>query len=87
MRYEAFRRAVRVGALLGALLLSAAIGHAWASRAQSAMEPVDPRMLSGADIGFRMVGRKADAAVGVWMVRVDGKWVPTASTGRVTQAK
>ena len=35
-------------------------------------------LLSGEDLGFRMVGLQGDKAVGVFVVRVDGKWLTAA---------
>ena len=49
---------------------------AWASQSV-APQPVNPVVLSGADIGFRMTGRgKGDTPVGELVVRVDGQWKP-----------
>lgn len=36
--------------------------------------PVDPVVLSGNDLGFRMTARKRDTPVGQLVVRVDGEW-------------
>jgi len=47
---------------------------AWAHEQSVATRPVPPVVLSGADIGFRMTGRRGDAPVGELVVRVDGEW-------------
>ena len=60
-----------VGALAGA--------GAWASTQAITPRPVAPVVLSGPDIGFRMVARKGSTAVGQLVVRVDGEWVETES--------
>ena len=36
--------------------------------------PVDPVVLSGNDLGFRMTARKGGTPVGQLVVRVDGQW-------------
>ena len=36
--------------------------------------PVDPVVLSGNDVGFRMTARKGGTPVGQLVVRVDGEW-------------
>lgn len=63
-----------------AILLAGLIGG-WASaevlqRRQTI--PVDPPVIvSGADVGFRIEGRRGGVRVGSIVVRVDGKWVAT----------
>jgi len=46
--------------------------------AQVATQPVPPRVLSGADLGFEVTGidHKDGAAVGRLVVKVNDKWVP-----------
>ena len=41
--------------------------------------PIDPTVLSGGDIGFRIIGRKGDTAIGSLVVRVNGEWIATQS--------
>ena len=36
--------------------------------------PVDPVVLSGNDVGFRMTARKGGTPVGQLVVRIDGEW-------------
>jgi hypothetical protein len=55
---------------------------AWAS-AQNRGLPGQEQILSGADIGFRVEGRRGDAVLGRLMVRVDGKWVEADFAGGV----
>lgn len=69
---------IEICAFVGLLVFGAAVGYAWASP-QVVTQPVSPVVLSGADIGFRMVGRQGDKAVGTFVVRVNGEWVTTAS--------
>ena len=42
--------------------------------------PVDGRVVSGADIGFRVEGTKDGRAVGTLVVRINGQWVETAAS-------
>jgi hypothetical protein len=65
-------------AILAAIIAFGSGGYAL-ELAQIRTEPIDPVVLSGGDVGFRMVGRQRDKPVGVWVVRIDGKWVATAS--------
>jgi hypothetical protein len=56
-------------------------GAAWArAQRQPLTPPMDPTVLSGGDIGFRMVGRKGDTAIGSLVVRVNGEWIATQYT-------
>lgn len=59
------------GCVLGVGTLATA---AWAHSQSAATRPVPPVVLSGADIGFRMTGRRGDTPVGNLVVRVDGEW-------------
>jgi hypothetical protein len=51
--------------------------------------PPAPRVVSGADIGFRVEGNKDGRAVGTLVVRINGQWVETAAslTARQLTAK
>jgi hypothetical protein len=61
--------------LLACLVLIAVFAGAVSGATQVvAVQPVDPVVLSGADIGFRMTGRKGDTPVGRLVVRVNGEW-------------
>jgi hypothetical protein len=55
-------------------------GAAWANAQRQTLTPLDPTILSGGDIGFRMVGRKGDTAIGSLVVRVNGEWIATQYT-------
>jgi hypothetical protein len=63
------------------ILVLAFVGG-WVS-AQTQTVPVPPTVLTGADIGFRVEGQRAGVAVGRLVVRIDGRWVETDSTGQV----
>lgn len=66
------------GLLAGCLLvMTFSGGAAWGyTQSHVATQPVDPVVLSGTDIGFRMHGRKAGTPVGELVVRIDGEWKP-----------
>jgi hypothetical protein len=47
----------------------------WAAAQSTAVVPIPPRVMAGADIGFRVTGLRGDTAVGQLVVRVNGNWV------------
>jgi hypothetical protein len=55
--------------------------------AQVATQPVPPKVLSGADIGFEVTGidHEHGAAVGRLVVKVNDKWVPAQIGGSVVR--
>jgi hypothetical protein len=40
-----------------------------------AVKPVPPRVMTGADVGFRVEGLRGNTPVGRIVVRVNGEWV------------
>jgi hypothetical protein len=60
-------------ALIGAGSAGYALG-----RTQTRIVPVAPSVVSGDDVGFRVIGRQGGTPVGHWVVRIDGKWVRAA---------
>jgi hypothetical protein len=64
-------RHLLAGCLLGGGLFASA---AWAHEQSVAPRPMPPVVLSGADVGFRMTGRRGDTPIGELVVRVDGQW-------------
>ncbi|MDO8795566.1 MAG: hypothetical protein Q7J25_13200 [Vicinamibacterales bacterium] len=46
----------------------------WAHEQSVAPRPTPPVVLSGADVGFRMTGRRGQTPIGELVVRVDGQW-------------
>ena len=56
------------------LVAGAFVSAAWAHEQSVAPRPVPPVVLSGADIGFRMTGRRGATPIGELVVRVDGQW-------------
>jgi hypothetical protein len=76
--------------LLAGVVACVLVGGGWVAgqQAQPSQAPVDPRIVSGADVGFRVEGKSRDGGViGTWMVRLStGQWVETHSSpwrGRV----
>lgn len=50
-------------------------GSAWGYAQRAIMPPgLQPLVLSGADIGFKVQRQKGDAAVGELVVRINGEW-------------
>ena len=59
-----------------AIGVAALSGYRAGKDAQIVTQPLkEPIVLSAADVGFRMVGRRGDQAVGELVVRLDGQWV------------
>lgn len=52
-------------------------GHAQAPLPQprSAPSPLQPTVISGTDLGFRVDARKGNTPIGRFVVRIDGRWV------------
>ena len=63
-------------ALWFASLIAVAVLASVAMRAQTRLLERDYRMISGADVGFRVEGTdRSGKPIGRWMIRVDGQWV------------
>ena len=62
-----------VGALFATLLV--VIAAAWLTAQVVAVRPVPPKVMTGADVGFRVEGIRGSTPVGVIVVRVNGEWV------------
>ena len=64
-------------ALIVVCVVGGGAGWAAAQHAQLYQAPVEPYMLSGADIGFRVEGKTREGLLGTLMVRLkNGEWVP-----------
>jgi hypothetical protein len=66
-------RAISVVAALWivSLLVATSMVHAQWHRPN----PVTPRVVSGADFGFRIEGEQAGVPIGVPVVRINGQWI------------
>jgi hypothetical protein len=58
-------------------------GGTWALAQAVQPRPVTPTVYSGADLGFRVVGRKGAKPTGKLVVRIDGQWVDVEFAGGV----
>ena len=80
---------MRMRAGLLVLLCIAFVGAAIGLRGQAQVQPQPPfqpqqsneGIISGADLGFRVEGRKGSNITGTLMVRINGKWVPVNTPG------
>jgi hypothetical protein len=62
------------------VLLLAATGMLVALSPQAPAQLPEGQVLSGTDVGFRLEGTDRSGNVrGTWVVRVNGRWVPTVS--------
>jgi hypothetical protein len=66
---------MRFAVVLVGFVLAVSVGHAWGAGQATRVQPVPPTVISGADVGFRMEGRKGATPVGRLVVRIDGEWV------------
>jgi len=74
------RGLVVVAAVVAALFGAGALGYAYGQGA-AMVTPVPPRVFSGAEIGFRMDGRRGATPTGTLVIRQDGEWVEVAFSG------
>jgi hypothetical protein len=76
-------RLIRIALLAGAALIGASA--AWAQFPRS----TEPMVLSGADVGFKVTGTdlRTGLPTGVWVVRMQGKWVEVTSEPAIRAAK
>ena len=63
-----------VAAAVFAVLLIVA-GTAWVTAQSVVVNKVPPKVMTGADIGFRVEGLRGDTPVGTLVVKVNGEWV------------
>lgn len=71
----------RKSALIAVLWLASLVGVAAFARGQAlGHRPVaEPKVLSGADLGFRVTGLHGEVPAGVLVVRINGEWVEVTS--------
>lgn len=76
-------RLIRNTLLIGATLAIASV--AWAQFPRT----IEPTVLSGADVGFKVTGTdmRTGLPTGVWVVRMQGKWVDVSSEPSIRPAK
>lgn len=56
-------------------VVSSLVTWTWATAQVTGVRPVPPRVMTGTDIGFRVVGLRGDTPVGEIVVRVNERWV------------
>ena len=73
----------RIRIALVTLLCAAFVSAAVVLMAQVPVPPAAPdaRIISGADIGFRVEGRDGPNIKGTLMLRINGRWVPVGGHG------
>jgi hypothetical protein len=59
----------------GFLVASTLAVGGWATAQSVPTERVTPRIMSGADVGFRVEGLRGGTPVGTIVVQVNGEWV------------
>jgi hypothetical protein len=69
----------RLVMLLAALILFVA-GWAYAQVSRQVI-PVNPTVISGPDVGFRVEGHRGEVAVGTLVIKVNGQWVEADPNG------
>ena len=57
----------------------------WMAAQAIPITPVPPRVLSGADVGFRVEGLRGNTPVGKIVVRVHGQWIEADLASPVTR--
>ena len=60
-------------AVFAVLLIVAAT--AWVTAQAVVVNKVQPKVMTGADVGFRVEGLRGDTPVGTLVVKVNGEWV------------
>ena len=70
----------RLGLWLSAVVLLAGLVSISIQAQGNRLSPREYRMLSGADVGFRVEGTDPSGKpTGTWMVRIDGQWIETSA--------
>ena len=67
---------VRLPVLLLAALLLLSLGTLAGAQVFSFRRVDPPVVLSGSDVGFRIIGHDGSRPLGSLVVRIDGNWVP-----------
>jgi hypothetical protein len=75
-------------AFLFASLIAVAVFASGVMRAQTIFLERELRIVSGADVGFRIDGTdQSGKPVGRWMIRVGGKWVEASTAPGLRRAR
>ena len=71
---------IRTAVIVAVLWLVSLISVATAREQPAQGVPLDAKILSGDDIGFRIDSMQGNVPVGTFVIRLNGKWVETRST-------
>lgn len=79
---------VRIGVVVISIATAVAVAAMAMAQAREVVPLPAPIVLSGPDVGFRVVGRQGNTPVGRLVVRVNGEWVEAEfGVGRVIPAR
>ena len=70
-----FRGWVIIGVIWVASLIGVALTVSAHAQAQAYLPLPEPKVMSGADVGFRVDGLTGETPTGTVVVRVNGRWV------------
>jgi hypothetical protein len=71
----AFRGWIIIGVIWVASLIGVAVTVSAQAQAQAYLPLPEPKVMSGADVGFRVDGLTGETPTGTVVVRVNGRWV------------
>jgi len=71
---------IRIAVIVGVFWLISLISVATAREQAVQVVPLDPKILSGGDIGFRIDSMHGNVPIGTFVIRLNGKWVEPRST-------
>ena len=67
--------------LMSVVVVGGVIGLRAQAKPPAGLQTTDERIISGADLGFRVEERNVRGVTGTLMVRIDGRWVPVNLPG------
>ena len=70
----------RAAVIVGVLWLTSLVGVSAVREQSVQVVPLDAKILSGGDIGFRIDSMQGNVPVGTFVIRLNGKWVEPRST-------
>jgi hypothetical protein len=76
----------RARLLIALLWIASLVGVAATVKAQDyAFRPLpEPKVITGADLGFRLEGMRGDQPAGTLVIRLNGKWVEPTTAPRLS---
>ena len=70
----------RAAIILGVLWCASLVAVASAREQSVQVVPLEPKIISGGDIGFRIDSMQGNVPIGTFVIRLNGKWVEPRST-------